>query len=274
MSDAAEPRGRVLVVAGSDSGGGAGIQADIKTITVLGGYAATAITALTAQNTLGVFGVLPVDPEFVAEQMAVVLTDIGADAVKTGMLFSEEIILAVASMLELRARRVPVIVDPVMVAKGGASLLQQRARAALVERLLPLAALITPNAPEAAVLTEQPVETVDDMERAAGHLLAMGASAVLIKGGHLPGDTVVDLLRTADGEGARFEHPRLDTRSTHGTGCTLASAVACGVAHGFTLKDAVQRAEDYVFEAIRTAPALGRGHGPLNHGHVIGARLN
>src|SRR4051812_5677458 len=274
MAEAPEPRGRVLVVAGSDSGGGAGIQADIKTITVLGGYAATAVTALTAQNTLGVFGVLPIDPEFVAEQMAAVLTDIGADAVKTGMLFSEEIILAVASMLELRARRVPVIVDPVMVAKGGASLLQQRARSALVERLLPLAALITPNAPEAAVLTGHAVETVSDMERAAGHLLAMGASAVLIKGGHVPGDTIVDLLRTADGEGARFEHPRIDTKSTHGTGCTLASAIACGVAHGFTLRDAVQRAEDYVVEAIRTAPGLGRGHGPLNHGHVIGARLN
>src|SRR3954468_20958790 len=176
MSEAMEPRGRVLVVAGSDSGGGAGIQADIKTITVLGGYAATAVTALTAQNTLGVFGVLPIDPEFVAEQMAVVLTDIGADAVKTGMLFSEELIVAVASMLELRARRVPVIVDPVMVAKGGASLLQQRARAALVERLLPLAALITPNAPEAAALAGIEVENIDDMERAADRLLAFGAS--------------------------------------------------------------------------------------------------
>ncbi len=263
-----------MVVAGSDSGGGAGIQADIKTITVLGGYAATAITALTAQNTLGVFGVLPVDPDFVAEQMAVVLSDIGADAVKTGMLFSEEIIAAVASMLELRARHLPVIVDPVMVAKGGTALLQQRARAALIERLLPLAALITPNAPEAAALTGIPVESVADLDRAADRLLAFGASAVLIKGGHLPGDTIVDLLRTADGEGARFEHPRIDTKSTHGTGCTLASAIACGVAHGFTLRDAVQRAEDYVLEAIRTAPGLGRGHGPLNHGHVIGARLN
>ena len=262
------------MVAGSDSGGGAGIQADIKTITMLGGYAATAITALTAQNTMGVFGVLPIDPEFIAEQMAVVLSDIGADAVKTGMLFSEEIIIAVASTLELRARRLPVIVDPVMVAKGGASLLQERARVALIERLLPLAALITPNAPEAAALTGVKVETVDDMDRAADHLLALGASAVLIKGGHVPGDTIVDLLRTADGEGARFEHERIDTKSTHGTGCTLASAIACGVAHGFTLRDAVQRAEDYVLEAIRTAPGLGRGHGPLNHGHVIGARLN
>jgi hydroxymethylpyrimidine/phosphomethylpyrimidine kinase len=274
MIEAQEPRGRVLVVAGSDSGGGAGIQADIKTITVLGGYAATAITALTAQNTLGVFGVLPIDPEFVAEQMSVVLSDIGADAVKTGMLFSEEIIAAVASMLEARARRLPIIVDPVMVAKGGAALLQQRARVALVERLLPLAALITPNAPEAAALSGLKVETEADMERAADRLLGFGASAVLIKGGHLPGDVIVDLLRTADGEAARFEHPRIATKSTHGTGCTLASAIACGIAHGFTLRDAVQRAEDYVVEAIRTAPGLGKGHGPLNHGHVIGARLN
>jgi hydroxymethylpyrimidine/phosphomethylpyrimidine kinase len=274
MVELQEPRGRVLVVAGSDSGGGAGIQADIKTITVLGGYAATAITALTAQNTLGVFGVLPIDPEFVAEQMAVVLSDIGADAIKTGMLYSEEIIAAVASMLEFRARHLPVIVDPVMVAKGGTALLQQRARAALVERLLPLAALLTPNAPEAAVLAGMDVETVTDMERAADRLLAMGASAVLVKGGHLPGDTIVDLLRTADGDGASFEHPRIASRSTHGTGCTLASAIATGVAHGFTLRDAVARAEDYVHEAIRTAPGLGKGCGPLNHGHVIGARLN
>jgi len=274
MSEALEPRGRVLVVAGSDSGGGAGIQADIKTITVLGGYAATAITALTAQNTLGVFGVLPIDPEFVAEQMSVVLADIGADAVKTGMLFSESIINAVASTLEVRARRLPVIVDPVMVAKGGTALLEERARLALLERMLPLAALLTPNVPEAAALTGLTVESVDDMERAADHLLALGASAVLIKGGHLPGDTLVDLLRTADGEAARFEHPRIVTRSTHGTGCTLAAAIACGVAHGFTLRNAVERAEDFLIEAIRTAPGLGKGHGPLNHGHVLGARLN
>jgi hydroxymethylpyrimidine/phosphomethylpyrimidine kinase len=274
MLEAPEPRGRVLVVAGSDSGGGAGIQADIKTITVLGGYAATALTALTAQNTLGVFGVLPIDPEFVAEQMSVVLSDIGADAVKTGMLYSEGIIAAVAATLELRARRVPVIVDPVMVAKGGTALLQQRARVALVERLLPLAALITPNVPEAAALSGIKVENVSDMERAADHLLAFGASAVLVKGGHLPGDLIVDVLRTADGEAFRFEHPRIVTKSTHGTGCTLASAIATGVALGFTLRDAVERAEAYVIEAIRTAPGLGKGHGPLNHGHVIGARLN
>ncbi|HEY4102434.1 MAG TPA: bifunctional hydroxymethylpyrimidine kinase/phosphomethylpyrimidine kinase [Polyangiaceae bacterium] len=274
MREAAEPRGRVLVVAGSDSGGGAGIQADIKTITVLGGYAATAITALTAQNTLGVFGVAAIDPEFVAEQMSVVLTDIGADAVKIGMLHSEETIARVAAVLESRARHLPVIVDPVMVAKGGTALLQPRARAALVERLLPLAALITPNAPEAEALSGVKIETIADIDRAADRLLAFGASAVLIKGGHLPGESIVDVLRTADGEAVRFEHPRIVTQSTHGTGCTLASAIATGVALGLTLRDAVRRAEDYVLEAIRTAPGLGKGHGPLNHGHLIGARLN
>jgi len=265
MAEAPEPRGRVLVIAGSDSGGGAGIQADIKTITVLGGYAATAITALTAQNTLGVFGVVPVDPAFVAEQIAVVLSDIGADAVKTGMLFSEATIGAVASALEARARRLPIIVDPVMVAKGGTALLQQKARVALVERLLPLAALITPNAPEAAALSGIKVETVSDMERAADTLLAFGASAVLIKGGHVPGDVIVDVLRTADGESFRFEHPRIVTKSTHGTGCTLATAIACGLAQQMRLKDAVARAHNYVQEAIKTAPGLGSGAGPLNH---------
>ena len=217
---------------------------------------------------------MPVDPEFVAEQMSVVLTDIGADAVKTGMLYSAEIIAAVASVLETRARHIPIIVDPVMVAKGGVSLLQQKARVALVERLLPIAALITPNLPEAEALSGISIKNTADMDRAADRLLAFGASAVLIKGGHLEGELIVDLLRTADGEGARFEHARISTQSTHGTGCTLASAVACGLAHGFTLRDAVERAESYVLEAIRTAPGLGRGHGPLNHGHVIGARLN
>ncbi|GMV12757.1 MAG: bifunctional hydroxymethylpyrimidine kinase/phosphomethylpyrimidine kinase [Myxococcales bacterium] len=259
--------GRVLIVAGSDSGGGAGIQADIKTVTALGGYAATAITALTAQNTRGVFGVVPVDPAFVAKQMEVVLTDIGADCVKTGMLHSAEVIEAVVRSLERHARGVPVIVDPVMVAKGGASLLRAEAKSALKLRLLPCAALVTPNAPEAEALTGVKVESPDDMGRAADALLGLGASAVLVKGGHLGGDTVVDLLRTVDGVERRFESPRLHSRSTHGTGCTLASAIAAGVAEGLRLEDAVARARDYVLEAIASAPGLGKGHGPLDHGH-------
>lgn len=261
--------GRVLIVAGSDSGGGAGIQADIKTVTVLGGYAATAITALTAQNTRGVHGVVPVDPAFVARQMEVVLTDIGADCIKTGMLGSAAVIELVVRTLERHARGVPVIVDPVMVAKGGASLLAPEAKSALALRLVPCASLLTPNVPEAQALTGVEIESADDLGRAADALLALGAGAVLVKGGHLPGDTVVDLLRTVDGVERRFESPRIESRSTHGTGCTLASAIAAGVAEGLRLEDAVARARDYVLEAIRTAPGLGTGHGPLNHGHPL-----
>lgn len=259
--------GRVLIVAGSDSGGGAGIQADLKTVTALGGYAATAITALTAQNTQGVFGVVPVEPGFVAQQMEVVLSDIGADSVKTGMLLSAEIIEAVVRVLERRARGVPVVVDPVMIAKGGHSLLAPDAIKLLALRLIPCAALITPNAPEAEALTGIAVRSVDDLPRVADGLLALGPGAVLVKGGHLEGDTVVDLLRTADGQERRFEGPRIRSKNTHGTGCTLASAIAAGIAEGLRLEDAVARARDYVVAAIETAPGFGKGHGPLNHAH-------
>ncbi len=261
--------GRVLIVAGSDSGGGAGIQADLKTVTMLGGYAATAITALTAQNTLGVHGVVPVDPAFIALQMEVVLSDIGADCIKTGMLHSADVIESVVRTLERRGRGIPVVVDPVMVAKGGAELLRPDAQSALRLRLVPLSSIVTPNAPEAEVLTGVKIGSVDDMGRAADLLLAMGASAVLIKGGHLPGDIVVDLLRTADGEQTLYESPRLVTRHTHGTGCTLASGIAQGIAEGLRLSDAVARARDYVERAIATAPGLGHGHGPLHHGHPL-----
>ncbi|MGC4094934.1 MAG: bifunctional hydroxymethylpyrimidine kinase/phosphomethylpyrimidine kinase [Polyangiaceae bacterium] len=257
---------RVLIVAGSDSGGGAGIQADIKSVTMLGGYAASAITALTAQNTLGVFGVSPVDPSFVRDQIRVVLEDIGADAIKTGMLFSAAIIRVVAAELESRAMSIPVVVDPVMVAKGGATLLDEGARDEMIRRLLPLAALVTPNVPEASALTGLSVETPDDLSRVAERLLSMGPAAVLVKGGHLPGDTVVDVLRTIDGLEHRFEGPRVATRSSHGTGCTLASAIATGIAEGLTLVGAIERARHYVVRALRTAPGLGEGHGPLNHG--------
>jgi hydroxymethylpyrimidine/phosphomethylpyrimidine kinase len=259
----------VLIVAGSDSGGGAGIQADIKTVTALGGYAATAITALTAQNTLGVFDILPIDAHFVAQQMEVVLADIGADAVKVGMLHSAAVIRTVSKVLASRATGIPIVVDPVMVAKGGTPLLEATARTALVEHLLPLAAVLTPNAPEAELLTGLRVQTPDDLAAAADRLLALGPSAVLVKGGHLEGDVVVDLLRTADGFERRFESPRLSTSSTHGTGCTLASAIAVGVAEGLRLEDAVDRARRYVHEAIVTAPKLGQGHGPLNHAHTF-----
>ena len=262
---------RILVVAGSDSGGGAGIQADIKTITMLGGFAMTAVTALTAQNTLGVQDVLPIDPLFVALQMKSVLTDLGADAIKTGMLGSARVVEAVANVCESLAFGVPLIVDPVMVAKGGARLLDQGAHDALVLRLLPLASLVTPNVPEAEILTGMTIKTPRDLERAADALLGLGPSAVLMKGGHLEGDTVVDILRTADGADHRFEGPRIVSRSTHGTGCTLASGIAAGIAEGLTLQGAVQRARDYVVQAIRLAPGLGKGHGPLEFAHPLRA---
>jgi hydroxymethylpyrimidine/phosphomethylpyrimidine kinase len=260
---------RILVVAGSDSGGGAGIQADIKTITMLGGFAMTAVTALTAQNTLGVDEVLEIEPRFVAQQMKSVLTDLGADAIKTGMLGSARIVEAVAGVCESLAFGVPLIVDPVMVAKGGARLLDKGAHDALVLRLLPLASLLTPNVPEAEVLTGMTIKTARDLERAADALLALGPSAVLMKGGHLEGDVVVDVLRTADGAEHRFEGPRIVSRSTHGTGCTLASAIAAGIAEGLTLEGAVARARDYVVQAIRLAPGLGKGHGPLEFAHPL-----
>jgi hydroxymethylpyrimidine/phosphomethylpyrimidine kinase len=259
-------RGRVLIIAGSDSGGGAGIQADIKTVTVLGGYAATAITAITVQNTLGVSAIHPLAPDIVVAQARAVLDDIGADAIKTGMLGSAETVAAVADVLA--AAGVQAVIDPVMIAKGGAALLDDRALAAVRDRLVPLAALLTPNAPEAAVLTGLAVETTDDLRRAGEALLALGARAVLMKGGHVPGDSVTDLLITAAGE-TSFSGARIDTRHTHGTGCTLASAIAVGLARGMTLDAAVAGAWAYVAEAIRRAPGFGAGAGPLGHGWPI-----
>lgn len=261
-------KGRVLIVAGSDSGGGAGIQADVKTVTALGAYAATAITALTAQDTTGVHGVLEVPPDFVARQMAVVLDDIGADAVKTGMLHRADIIETVTDMLEAKAAEIPLVVDPVMVAKGGVRLLETGAVDALKRRLILIASVITPNLPEAESLTGMRIADRDGLIAAAQMLLTMGSRAVLLKGGHLPGPTVTDVLATADGIDV-LESPRIETVHTHGTGCTLASAVAAGLAQGVTLRSAVERARAYVREALRTAPGFGRGHGPLNHAHTV-----
>ncbi|HEX9647551.1 MAG TPA: bifunctional hydroxymethylpyrimidine kinase/phosphomethylpyrimidine kinase [Alphaproteobacteria bacterium] len=263
-------KGRVLVIAGSDSGGGAGIQADIKTVTALGGYAACAITALTAQNTVAVTGIHEVPAEFVAEQMVVVLDDIGADALKTGMLHRVDVIEAVARVIAERARDVPLVVDPVMVAKSGTPLITEDAQGALAARLLPLARLVTPNIPEAARLAGMDIAAEADMAEAARRILALGPKAVLVKGGHLEGETLVDLL--VDGEGARrFTGPRIASRNTHGTGCTLASGIAIGLAQGMALADAVARARAYVTAAIRSAPGLGAGHGPLDHAHPLAA---
>jgi hydroxymethylpyrimidine/phosphomethylpyrimidine kinase len=258
-------RGRVLVVAGSDSGGGAGIQADIKTITALGAYAATAVTALTAQNTLGVEAVLPVDPAFVRLQMRVVLDDIGADVVKTGMLHDVPVIRAVAEEIAARAPRLPVVVDPVMIAKGGAPLLEPSAKEALVRELFPLAEVVTPNAPEASALSGVEFHGEWDLVRAGERLIAAGARAAYVKGGHLPGDEAVDVLVTTAGLVATVRGPRVASRSTHGTGCTLASAIAASLAQGLDLERSVRRARDYVVRAIERAPGFGSGHGPLDH---------
>jgi hydroxymethylpyrimidine/phosphomethylpyrimidine kinase len=261
-------QGRVLIVAGSDSGGGAGIQADIKTVTVLGGFAMTAVTALTAQNTEGVSAIHEVPPDFVAQQMRVVLGDIGADCIKIGMLHRPDAIEAVAAVLDAEAAGVPVVVDPVMVAKGGAALLAPEAMNSLKEHMVPGAAVLTPNLPEAEALTGLVIADVDAMKQAGAALLALGPDAVLLKGGHLEGEVLTDLLFTEGGIQA-FEGPRITTTSTHGTGCTLASAVAAGLAQGMGMIDAVTRARDYVRRAIETAPGLGHGHGPLNHAHAV-----
>ncbi|MBX3453060.1 bifunctional hydroxymethylpyrimidine kinase/phosphomethylpyrimidine kinase [Ferrovibrio sp.] len=258
-------RGRVLIVAGSDSGGGAGIQADIKAVTMLGGFAATAITALTAQNTLGVHGVHEVPAAFVAQQMRVVLEDIGADAIKTGMLNSPSVIEAIVRVLDDVAPHIPLVVDPVMVAKGGARLLQPEAEVALIEQLIPRATIITPNLPEAEALIGKAIPDAAAMPAAAHSLLGLRPKAVLLKGGHLDSSELLDLLQTPEGE-TRFLAQRIDSRSTHGTGCTLASAIAAGLAFGKPLRQAVAEARDYVRQAMLTAPGLGQGHGPLNHG--------
>ncbi len=262
--------GRVLIVAGSDSGGGAGIQADIKSVTALGGFAMTAITALTAQNTQGVHGIHEVPADFVAQQMKVVLDDLGADCIKIGMLHRPEIIETVISVLKSHAPNVPIVADPVMIAKGGHSLLEDAAQNALRTQLLPMATLITPNLPEAEVLTGQVINSADDMPAAAASLAALGPKTVLLKGGHLLGDgPLVDVLLDDAGEIHRFEDTRIDTANTHGTGCTLASATACGVAQGLSIVDAVARARDYVRSAILSNPGYGSGHGPLNHAVTV-----
>ena len=260
--------GRVLIVAGSDSGGGAGIQADIKTVSMLDAYAATAITALTAQNTEGVFGVLPISPEFIRRQIEVVLDDIGADVIKTGMLHDASVIEAIAAVLQDRAPSIPVVVDPVMVAKGGARLIDPSAVYALKRLLIARAEIATPNLSEAEALCGMTIGDVAGMRAAGERLLALGCRAVLIKGGHLPGETVFDVLVTSGGVRV-WESSRIATRHTHGTGCTLASAIAAGLAQGLDIESAVDRARIYVHRAIAGAPGLGRGHGPLDHAHPL-----
>ncbi|MEX0731107.1 MAG: bifunctional hydroxymethylpyrimidine kinase/phosphomethylpyrimidine kinase [Aquisalimonadaceae bacterium] len=259
---------RVLIIAGSDSGGGAGIQADIKAVTATGGYAATAITALTAQNTLGVEAVHAVPADFLRLQIRVVLEDIGADCIKTGMLHDAETVAAVVDALETWGAGIPLVVDPVMIAQSGARLLNNDALSALMELLLPRATLLTPNLPEAQTLLGEAIPDAAAMPDAARALQRLTGGAVLLKGGHLPGDALVDVLCTA-GTLETFSHPRIPTRHTHGSGCTLASAISSGLAMGLPLQAAVERGRRYLLEAIRTAPGLGRGDGPLNHGWTV-----
>jgi hydroxymethylpyrimidine/phosphomethylpyrimidine kinase len=263
--------GRVLIIAGSDSGGGAGIQADIKTVTALNAFAATALTALTAQNTVGVHAVHPVPLDFITRQIEVVMTDIGADVVKTGMLGDISVIDTVCAALDRYCSGIPVVVDPVMVAKGGHRLLQEAAVDQMRRRLLPMASIITPNLPEAEALAGMAITSVAEMRVAAAALLALGVPAVLLKGGHLPGDDLVDLLATPEGIEA-FSGKRIQTRHTHGTGCSTASAIAAGLARGIPLRDAVVQARKYVRAAIESAPGLGSGHGPLNHAVTVDLR--
>jgi hydroxymethylpyrimidine/phosphomethylpyrimidine kinase len=260
--------GRVLIVAGSDSGGGAGIQADIKTCAAFGVYSATAITAITAQNTLGVQRIEAMAPDLVADQMRSVLSDIGADVIKIGMLANSQIIEAVADVIASDAEETTVVLDPVLVATSGDKLLEDKAIDALKDKLLPLADLVTPNIHEAKILTGIEVEDVDSMIKAGDALREMGAYAALMKGGHLSGQTIIDIL-VADEGNQMMTAPRIRSKHTHGTGCTLASAIAALLAQGAPLEVAVMEAREYVFQAIRTAPKLGQGNGPLNHGHIF-----
>lgn len=258
------PRGAVLSLAGSDSGGGAGIQADTKTITLLGSYAATVLTALTAQNTRGVSSIHGLPPSFVLDQLDTVLSDIPIDVIKTGMLHTPAIISAVAERLRERKVMIPLVIDPVMVAKGGAALLEREAVQVFIDQLLPQAYLLTPNVPETERLLGRAIRSEQEMEQAARDLHAMGAANVLVKGGHLTGRQSTDIL--FDGNQCHaFSSERFFTSNTHGTGCSYASAIASFLAQGEPLPQAVEKAKKFISAAIRLARPLGRGHSPVNH---------
>ena len=263
MNSASPPR--ALTIAGSDSGGGAGIQADLKTFAALGVFGTSAITAITAQNTLGVTAVAEVPVEVISEQVEAVVTDIGVDAVKTGMLSSPEIVECVVEAVE-RFELSPLVVDPVMIAATGAQLLHDDAVESVKNRLVPLSTVVTPNVLEAEVLTGIEIGSIEDMELAGGELVTMGADAAVVKGGHFDDGSgrVTDVLVTREGV-TRITSLRIDTTSNHGTGCTFASAVAAHMAHGIELASAVDLAQRYVWNAMANASPIGGGHGPLNH---------
>lgn len=277
MSHPSHPRGRVLVIAGSDSGGGAGIQADVKTITMLGGYAATSITAITVQNTLGVTGIHGIPLDTVRGQIDAVVQDIGVDAVKIGMLATPDVVSVVADAIRRHGIR-NVVLDPVMVATSGDRLIVPETAQALVQELFPLATVITPNLDEAALLLGRNIDGIGALDAAVADLLAMGAPAVLLKGGHLSGDLVMDVLgrqgRQA-GDYLRLQSQRIVTHNGHGTGCTLSSAIASFLAQGLELEAAVTEARRYILGAIEAGAEVytGQGHGPLNHGYAPRAQL-
>jgi len=265
--DASLRYARVLSIAGSDSGGGAGIQADLKTFGALGCYGMTAIAALTAQNTRGVSGIHPVPPAFLKAQIQAVVEDIGVDAVKLGMLHGPEVVEVVAWAID-RYRLPNVVLDPVMVATSGDRLIAAETVAVLVRELFPRAVVITPNLDEAALLIGRTIDGIDALDAAADALLALGAQGVLLKGGHLPGDEVADVLLLRSGERHRYGSRRIVTSNSHGTGCTLSSAIAAHLALGHALPEAVAHARAFVLGALRSGADVrtGHGHGPLNHG--------
>jgi hydroxymethylpyrimidine/phosphomethylpyrimidine kinase len=262
---------RVLVIAGSDPSGGAGLQSDLRVVQALGAYGTSVVTALTVQDTVRVHEVFPIDPFLVERQLETVLDDVGADCIKIGMLARRATVELVARVCERKARGIPIVLDPVLVSSSGHELLEVDGHETLIRRLMPLCALVTPNIEEAALITGLELSDESHLHQAADRFLLMGQAAVLITGGHLGGDTVVDLLRTADGLERRLESPRWP-ESPHGTGCALASAVAAGLAHGYTLESAVDRAHAFVHEAIGRAVRMGRGRPILQTGHGVDAR--
>ena len=264
MSDKAPPR--ILSIAGSDSSGGAGIQADIKTIAMLGGYAMTAVSTITAQNTVGVSDIAPMSGELVARQIRACIDDIGVDAIKIGMLHDEEIIAATAEALQ--GVDAPIVLDPVMIATSGAALIAPSAVAALREQLFPMATLVTPNLPELGHLLERSLTDSSQMVAAAEELSKATGAAVLAKGGHTSDERIIDVLYVPGARAVQFDHARIDTPHTHGTGCTLSSAIATLLGHGQSLEHAVRLGRNFVRTAIENAPGFGEGNGPLGHHKV------
>ncbi|MEK4284810.1 MULTISPECIES: bifunctional hydroxymethylpyrimidine kinase/phosphomethylpyrimidine kinase [Ureibacillus] len=262
----------VLTIAGSDSGGGAGIQADLKTFQELNVFGTSVITALTAQNTLGVEGIYPATSEFVEQQLNTVLQDFEVKALKTGMLFSADIIKTIAK--NLIDKNIQIVVDPVMIAKGGQALLQEEAVQAMKNELLPIATVLTPNIPEAETITGMKIETADDIQQAAAKILQLGVNCVVMKGGHLEGPSAVDTVFFQDGSFFQLKSKRIDTKHTHGTGCTFSAAITANLGKGLSLKESVIEAKKFVQMAIENPLNIGRGHGPTNHfAHRFGAKV-